>query len=265
MIAQNNGGSPPYLKFEMLSRVPGLVHGVFTRHGGVSLPPYASLNVGWSNGDSPEAVRENLSRMKGALGLDRVVSSCQVHGDVIHVLDDAVLSRAESHPPLLVAPPGDALVTGLSGVGLLIKIADCQSVFLVDPTKRVIANIHSGWKGSVRGIVPKTVRVLADRFGSNPADILAAISPSLGPCCGEFRNFRDELPESFLPFQVSPLHFDFWAITRRQLLDSGLEDGHIQAAGLCTVCGTKDFFSYRGERSSGRMATVIAWEKERED
>ncbi len=261
MIVQNNGGKPPHIKFEILDRVPGLVHGVFTRHGGVSRPPYATLNVGLGNGDSADAVSKNLWRVTDALDLDCLVAGNQFHEDTIHLVDEEALSRAESRPPVLVTPPGDALVTRLRGIGLLIKIADCQSVFLADPVKRVIANIHAGWRGSVCGIVPKTVSFLKDRFGSDPRDILATVSPSLGPCCGEFRNYRDELPESFLPFRVRPEYFDFWAITWRQLVDSGLDGGHIQTAGLCTVCGTQDFFSYRGERSPGRMATVIAWER----
>jgi polyphenol oxidase len=290
MILQNNGGNPPYYKFKLLSEVEGLVHGVFTRHGGVSLEPYATLNVGWSNGDAREAVRENLERVRNAMGVDRLVSGRQFHGDTIHLVDeealalaleqcrqqDANYSAGDAEPPgtsapseagtaVLVTPPGDALVTKLRGVGLLIKIADCQSIFLVDPVRGAIANIHSGWRGSIRAIAAKTLRFLRDRFGSRPEDILATVSPSLGPCCGEFRNYRVELPESFLPFQVRPEHFDFWAITRRQLLDEGLRSEHVEAAGICTVCGTGEFFSYRGERDTGRLAAVIAWKEDVED
>jgi len=263
MILQRSEGKPPYYRFDLLSRVPGLVHGVFTRHGGVSRPPYATLNVGWSNGDAREAVRENLDRVRDAMGVDVLVSGRQFHGDTIHLVDEEVLAAAR--PPVLVTPPGDALVTTLRGVGLLIKVADCQSIFLVDPVHGVIANVHSGWRGSVCGIGGKTVRFMRDRFGSRPRDILATVGPSLGPCCGEFRNYRDELPESFHSFQVRPEYFDFWAITRRQLLDEGLRDEHVEAAGICTACGTGEFFSYRGERDTGRLAAVIGWKSDTED
>ena len=251
---------PIPLGFDLLSKVPGLVHGVFTRHGGVSRPPYASLNTAWNNGDSPDAVKENLTRIRDALALDRLVASPQVHGDTIRCIDEEALVRAENRSPILVTRPGDALVTRLRGVGLVIKIADCQSIFLVDSTRGVVANVHSGWRGSVLNLAAKTVRFLEDRFGCRPADILATVSPSLGPCCAEFRNYRDELPEEFFPYQVKPLHFDFWAIARRQLTEAGIAPEHIEIAGRCTVCETKDFFSYRGEKpSTGRMATVIGW------
>jgi len=89
--------------FGNLSGVPGLVHGVFTRHGGVSLPPYDSLNVSWSNGDSPEAVLENLTRIKNAAGLERLVSSRQFHGDSVNFIGKESVRGLEERPPALVA------------------------------------------------------------------------------------------------------------------------------------------------------------------
>jgi polyphenol oxidase len=249
----------PRHTFDHLSRIPNLVHGVFTRHGGVSLPPYDTLNAAWNIDDSQYHVRENLLRIKDAMGVDLLVSSPQVHGDTIHVVDDALLSQAESKPPVFITAPGDALVTQLRGVGLMIKIADCQAVFLVDPEREVIANIHSGWRGSVTGVSQKVVGLLKDRFGCRPGDLLAAVSPSLGPCCAEFRNYRVELPSSFERFQVRPSYFDFWAITRAQLIEAGLREENIQTAGRCTVCEKDQFFSYRGEGVTGRLATVLAW------
>jgi YfiH family protein len=250
---------PVYHTFQILSQVPDLIHGFFTRHGGVSEPPYDTLNVVWSNGDSKDAVRENLHRIKDVLQLDRLVEAPQVHGDTIHVVDETMLAQADGHPTVRFNSPGDALVTCLRGVGLLIKVADCQAVFLVDPVQKVIANVHCGWRGSVVTILPKVVRFLKDRFGTCPEDLMATIGPSLGPCCGEFRNYHHELPPSFWSFQMKPRYFNFWAISRRQLLDAGLHSEHIEVTGRCTVCETLDFFSYRGESVTGRMAAVVGW------
>jgi polyphenol oxidase len=253
---------PARHSFQNLSKVSRLVHGVFTRHGGVSQPPYATLNVAWNNGDAPEAVRENLLRVQGAMGVDQMVASYQTHGDTIHVVDEEFLVRATTmRHPIFLAPPGDALVTALRGVGLLIKIADCQAIFLVDPVREVIANVHCGWRGSVGDVPMKVIALLRDRFGSRPENILAGISPSLGPCCAEFRNYTEELPASFLPFQTRRPYFDFWAITRWQLIRSGLRQEHIETAKRCTVCESNDFFSYRGEKTTGRNAAVLAWHK----
>ena len=253
------GKSVPFLTFRNLSGVPGLLHGVFTRRGGVSLPPYESLNASWSNGDSPEAVLENLTRIKKAIGLERLVSSRQFHGDSINFIDKEAARGLEARPPLLIAPPADALATNLPGIGLVIKIADCQSILLADPQSRIIANIHSGWRGSVRNIAGKTVEYLNERFGLNPAGTLAAVSPSLGPCCAEFVNYRREIPEKFWPFQVRPALFRLLGDHPGQLTSAGICEENIEFAARCTVCGKAEFFSYRGEGQTGRMATVIGW------
>jgi polyphenol oxidase len=243
----------------LLSRVPHLAHGVFTRHGGVSQPPYASLNVAWNNGDHADAVRQNLARIRETLGVPRLVAARQVHGTNIEVIDESALAQATERTPMLFVPAADALVTSLTGVGLLIKIADCQAVFLVDPGRKLIANIHCGWRGSVQGLLGKVVRLLQDRFQCRPEDLLATISPSLGPCCAEFRHYRQELPEPFWEFRSKPEHFDFWAISQWQLESAGLLAEHIEVARRCTVCEPDQFFSYRAEKVTGRMAAVLAW------
>ncbi len=253
-----SSASPPRLIFRNLSRVPGLFHAVFTRRGGVSAPPFDSLNAAWDSGDLEEAVRENLSRIKSCAAVKRLVSSVQVHGDELNFIDEKALEKLKARFPILVGPPADALATKLSSVGLLIKTADCQSILLVDPDSRIIANIHSGWRGSIGNIVGKTVRSL-ERLGLNPARTLAAVSPSLGPCCAEFVNFKREIPEEFWPFRSGPVHFDFWALTRAQLAAAGIGEQNIECAARCTVCEKSEFFSYRGEGKTGRMASVIGW------
>jgi hypothetical protein len=256
---KNPAGNPHYLTFDILSKVPGLTHAIFTRHGGVSKPPYDSLNAAWNNGDAPESVRENFNRIHTALGFQKLVTSFQVHGDKLNFVDEDGIASFEIRPPIMIAPSGDALATNLPGVGLVIKIADCQSIFLVDPETRIVANIHCGWRGSVQNIAGKTIELLSRRFGCNPSNILAAVGPSLGPCCAEFRNFRDELPPELWTFQIRPQYFDFWAITMHQLTSAGIAPGNIEICGRCTVCEKADFFSYRGERARGRMAAVIGW------
>jgi hypothetical protein len=99
-------------------------------------------------------------------------------------------------------------------------------------------------------------------FGSNPATLQCAISPSLGPCCSEFINYKKELPKSLHNYQVRPQYFDFWKISREQLKESGVQDHLIDTVGQCTVCNT-DFFSYRravkqNEPVTGRNGSAIA-------
>ncbi len=258
------GSLQPYL-FENLSRLSGLIHAVFTRHGGVSSPPYDSLNTAFDNGDRPEAVQRNLERVASWTGLECLATTRQVHGDAVLLIDEDAIRTweaiSENGFRLLRGPEADAMVTDRPGVGLMIRIADCQAVFLVDPVKKVVANVHNGWRGSVQNILGRVVTVMKQHYGCRPEDIRAAVSPSLGPCCAEFRNFEDELPESFWTFQVRPMYFDFWQITRHQLMAAGVSPKHIFTAGHCTVCRSDRYFSYRKNKVTGRMAAVIGWVK----
>ena len=243
----------PFFEFPNLVGFPGIRHGVFTRSGGRSRAPYASLNVGRGIGDRPDRVASNRALVSGCLGDLRMVFVRQVHGDGVVVLKDGETGSTDPDAPLT----GDALVTDIPRTGLVIQTADCQAVMLYDPRKRVVANVHSGWRGSVQNIIGKTVRAMTSHFRCDPADIQAGISPSLGPCCGEFIHYRNEIPQAFWKYKGENRHFDFWAASRDQLSETGVPDENIFSSRLCTRCRTDLFFSYRGEKSTGRMAMVI--------
>jgi len=256
--AQGGGisrGAAPLHPFRIDSfRRKGIIHGFFNRHGGVSAAPFDTLNVSFGVGDHEAAVRQNRARLKGSLGLDTLVSARQVHGNRVLVVDSAPPADFE-------ADEYDALVSDRQG-GLMIQQADCQAVIFHDPLGPAIGAAHVGWRGSVAGIIGATVQAMVESFGTDPAALQAAISPSLGPCCAEFTNYRRELPEWMHAFQVHPGYFDFWAISAKQLRDSGLSPGNIRIAGVCTRCNS-DFFSFRREKITGRCATVIGINPER--
>ncbi|WP_417909652.1 peptidoglycan editing factor PgeF [Candidatus Electronema sp. PJ] len=228
-----------------------LPHGMFCRHGGVSEQPFASLNLSYGVGDQPDKVTINRQRLKQCLGITHLVSAVQVHGDQVLVLEE--IEQDSEYAGV------DALVTQQPGVGLLIQQADCQAVLLYDPVQQVIAAAHNGWKGSVLNIIAATVQVMQARFGTDPAHLRAVLSPSLGPCCAEFVNWRQELPASMHGQQIRANYFDFWAISREQLVATGIKETQIETAGLCTVCN-QDFFSYRraGKKlGTGRCGSVL--------
>jgi len=248
MLFRQYGEGPGYGYFPGLV-AEGLLHGVFSRQGGTSRSPYHSLNVSLGVGDDPAAVLANRASLKSALGLTTLVSARQVHGD-------RILTVATPPAGDFEADGYDALVTGCR-VGLMIQQADCQAVILHDPVTPALGLVHAGWRGSVAGIIGSTVRAMVGAFGSDPARLLAAISPALGPCCAEFINYRRELPVWMHDFQVRQNHFDFPAITARQLAEAGVKPERISRAGLCTHCNS-DYFSYRRDRVTGRFATVAA-------
>jgi len=236
------------LSFELL-RSPVVCHAVFNRQGGVSPPPWDSRSVSFGLGDDPENVLENRQRLIKGLGIKRLVSAHQVHDSKIHVVQGCPAEDLE-------VEGFDALVTNVVGVGLLIQQADCQAVLLFDPVQKVIGIVHVGWRGSVAGIISATISTMTTVFATDPADLMAAISPSLGPCCAEFVNFHTELPRSFHGYQVRPNYFDFWAISRDQLCGAGVRPANISIAEICTCCNS-DYFSYRRDRQTGRFGSVI--------
>ena len=249
-----------FYQFELFEGCPELTHGIFTRDGGVSQAPQDGLNLAFMSGDTEENVRANQDLAAGVLGLERLAYAGQVHGDealVVRLLD-GYFPRA----PGDMKKGYDALITPDAGVGLLVKLADCQGAIMYDPKTMALALVHSGWRGSVANILGKTVARLQTEFGVNPEDLLCGISPSLGPCCAEFVNYQEELPEEFMVYRDG-CHFDFWAVSRDQLTSAGLTDRHIEIAGLCTKCGGSDFYSYRRERTTGRFGLMAGRREEK--
>jgi YfiH family protein len=252
MVEWQAAGEPKSYRSPLLAALPELVHGFFTRQGGVSTGAYRSLNVSQAVGDRPDLVAENQRLMQQALGLEVSAGAAQVHGGNAAVITSAGQAQGEDIPEV------DILVTGLPGLGLVIKQADCQAVMLYDPVNRVIANVHCGWRGQVNNVLGEAVALLRNRFGSQPRHLYAAVGPSLGPCCAEFRNFHQEFPETMWAYQDRPTFFDLWRLTRDQLVAAGLQPERLDLARICTRCGADDFFSYRRDKITGRQGAVIA-------
>ncbi len=241
----------PKHEFGIFKAFPNVVHAVFTRHGGVSQKPFDSLNTGFSTGDDPECVSANRSRILKTVGASFVpVFLHQVHGS-----DIAVVENSPGPVPVYRA---DGAVTKGPGKLLFVQVADCQSVLLYDPVQNVAANVHSGWRGSIKNIVGRCLDKMAEAFGTDPAAVAAGIGPSLGPCCAEFINYRTEIPEALWGYRRNGTFcFDFWELTCDQLREKGVKSGNIENMNICTKCFSKDFFSYRKEKQTGRFATVI--------
>ncbi|MBM9614346.1 peptidoglycan editing factor PgeF [Desulfobulbus rhabdoformis] len=226
---------PEPISFYQNSRLL-LPHGCFNRLGGISPSPFDTLNLNLGAGDVPNNVKENRVRALAAIGLTQLISVHQVHSDAILLANKEHIGQE---------PQGyDAIISDLPGVALLIQQADCQAVLLYAQQHQVIAAVHCGWRGSVQGIIGKTVQAMQEHHGVKPETLTAVISPSLGPCCAEFTNFMSELPEWMHAYQVRPFYFDFWAISRKQLEEAGVKTENIDCAAICTRC-TAEYFSYR--------------------
>jgi hypothetical protein len=253
LIRREEGGLVFY-QFPLLQTVPGLRHGIFTRLGGDSSGELGALNLSFSVGDRAERVAGNRKRVRKMLALPALTSLKQVHGTEAVVISNGKRRDTTGTPE---TETGDILLTDRPGQGLLIKQADCQSVILCDPQRRAVANLHCGWRGNVRGVIGEGVRKMQALYGSDPAALLAALGPSLGPCCAEFIHYKEELPPEAWQYQVRPFYFDHWEWSRDQLRAAGVRGENIALAGICTACNTEEFYSYRKEKVTGRFGTVV--------
>src|SRR5437016_7915827 len=158
------------LQSSLLSMLPEVRHGFFTRDGGVSDGFYASLNAGLGSRDAPERVAENRARMAEALGVapDRLVTAYQVHSPNV-VVATAPWSRAD-------APKADAVVTRVAGLAVGVTTADCGPLLFADREAGVVGAAHAGWKGAFTGVIEATVEAM-ERLGAARARIVAALGP----------------------------------------------------------------------------------------
>lgn len=246
----------------------GLVaHGFTTRAGGVSDGPYSALNTAFHVGDTVENVRANRALAGEALGINaaHLIAGRQVHGDHVEVVEQRDRGRGALFYEEALSDT-DALVTGAPGVPLSSYYADCVPIFLLDPVKKVVALAHAGWKGTALKIGQKTVKKMAEVFGTDPGDCLAGVGPSIGPCCYEVDGrvigpFQESFPywtDLAGAASMGKWRLNLWEANRRTLLDAGLKAENIVTACLCTSCRNDLFFSYRAQGgTAGRMASLI--------
>jgi hypothetical protein len=254
LILRTENGAAFY-QFEHLSAFPEIHHGIFARTPGCSEAPFHRLNVSLAVGDDAQRVEHNRRLVAGCMQAEELVFARQVHGDSVVVIDGRPVGRAA--PGETGMTVGDAMVTDRPGKFLVVTVADCQPILMYDPRRRLVANVHAGWRGSVADVASRTLAVMAERFGCDPGDVRVGIGPSLGPCCAEFTNYREEIPTELWAYRRDSVRFDFWAMSRDQLIRAGVPRDQIQISGLCTKCRTDRFFSYRAEKTTGRFPAVI--------
>jgi len=254
----------PLLEWEGAASL-GAAVAVTTRDGGVSRPPYDTLNLGLHVGDRPEDVAVNRARAAAAVGvgLDAMVFARQVHGATATLVaaEDRGRGRAAEDDAV---PATDILVTTSRGVTLVILVADCLPLALVDPAAHVLATVHAGWRGTATGAAPAALRAM-ERCGARPERVRAFLGPTVAPDRYQVgpevvRALSDAVgPDALDPAAArpdGPVHWlvDLVAANRQQLLRSGIRPGHITESGLTTADAA--FFSDRAERPCGRFGLM---------
>jgi hypothetical protein len=224
-------------------------HAFSTRIGGVSESPFDRLNMGLSAGDEADRVRENRERFRAAGGFSGAIAVAhQVHGATVNEL------------PLASGVQGDVIVTDHPGAPIGVFVADCVPILIEGPG--AIAAVHAGWRGTAQRAVQAAVAALRDRYGVDPAAMVAAIGPSIRGCCyqvgDEVIAAIEDLPDRGACAEHRP---DGWRLdlqeANRQLLVEA-KVGRIDVSGHCTACDRDRYFSYRRDGArSGRMLAAI--------
>jgi polyphenol oxidase len=257
-MLQVEHGALRFLQFKSFD--PAIVaHGIFTRHGGLSPEPYASLNMSVSTGDARDNVRANVGKALAAL--ERDPASCadlwQVHSDRVVVADEPNGSREH-------LGQADALITDRPEVSLLLRFADCIPILLYDRRRPAVGVVHAGWRGTLKKVAKAAVEAMAERYGSRPADLVAGIGPGIGPChyaigpevVDQTRQAFNGVADSLLLARNGGYYLDLWAANCACMREAGVEQ--IEVAEICTVCQSEDFFSHRATGGlTGRFGSLI--------
>lgn len=237
----------------------GFRHAFFTREGGVSEGPYATLNFAWSTGDDEARVRENLARAAAYLGVpaDKVFFLSQTHGIDVHRVGTG------DDRELVVRKEGDAVVSTDAGVAAGVRVADCVPVLVADVKSGGVVAIHSGWRGTVADIVAASVRALREVVPAG-AELIAAVGPHLsvagfeiGEDVAQTIEQASPVPDVIDRTSYAKPHADLRRVVDAQLRRAGVaEIDHVEG---CTYLDAARFFSFRrdGQKSGRHLAAIV--------
>ncbi len=255
-----------FLTFPRLSAAGGNLHAFSTRLGGVSEGDTASMNFSFTLDQSEEAVRENFRIFSAAVGFDpdKLVLSHQTHTANLRVVTEEDFGkgvwRERDYSDI------DGLVTNVPGAVLVTQYADCTPLLFFDPVKRVAATSHAGWRGTVAEIGKKTVELMKSEFGSDPADIVAAIGPSINECCYEVDDpvineikkldYLDR-DKCYTEKGDGKYMLSLREVNRQILINAGIKKENIDVSDLCTCCNASELHSHR--KTGGKRGTLGAF------
>ncbi|MDR2599776.1 MAG: peptidoglycan editing factor PgeF [Oscillospiraceae bacterium] len=237
-----------------------------TRNGGVSgqtpeTKHLYSMNLAhnFSPGeDDYENIIENYKIIMSSQGFDMksLVTLQQKHTSNIIVADDNIVKKYRSNPLgfCQISEAADALVTNIKGLLLSVRTADCVPVLLYDSKNQTIAAIHAGWRGTLTGIIQKTIKCMTKEYNTNPKDIKVAIGPAIGLCCFEVgfevqesfvKEYGEDINKYFTTQPESKPFCDIKSMSKAFLIETGVLEENIEVSDLCTKCNPDLFFSYR--------------------
>ncbi len=254
-IFREVAGETPFLEYPLFADTGMVRHGFSTRLGGVSEGCFSSLNLSFGRGDREEAVRENFRRIASAIGVrcEDMVFSKQTHTTNVQAVTEKDRGMGILRPTEY--QDVDGMATDIPGICLVTFYADCVPLFFVDPVKKAIGLSHSGWRGTVGKIGKAAVELMEREFGSDPADILAAVGPSICQDCYEvsedvIEKFQENFEECYwkqLFFQKKngKYQLNLWKANEIIFAEAGILPEHMAVTNVCTHCNSHVLYSHR--------------------
>ncbi|MDR2888653.1 MAG: peptidoglycan editing factor PgeF [Lachnospiraceae bacterium] len=271
VLQQNERAGVEYLTFPLLTETKLVRHLFSTRIGGVSEGIWRSMNLSFTRGDNERSVEENFRRIAHVLSGEPgdMVASDQTHTANIRRITAGDRGKGVIRPKDY--QDVDGMITDVPGIILTTFYADCVPLYFVDSKKRAIGLSHAGWKGTVGSIGPRTIAAMTEAFGSDPADVYAAIGPSI---CQDCYEVGVDVAEPFAALFSSAgqadavikpgrrpdkYQLDLQEANRLLLLAAGVHADHIAVTDLCTCCNPDYLFSHRAsEGKRGNMAALLS-------
>ena len=248
------------LKSRLLDNFPYIRHAFSTRKGGISTEECDSLNLAWKRRDSRENVIENHRRFASAMGIkpENFVFIELKHSDrVITVTSE---SRSSGRWWDGIPSDYDGIITRDLNTALLVRTADCGTISILDKARRIIAAVHSGWRGTAMGIIKNTIERMQTEFGSSPKDIIAAAGPSIcSSCFLAHQPVYSQFSQKYITLKSDGrAEVDLRGKILDDMLSAGLIRENIDFCELCTCENEQLFFSHRREHGrTGIMAACI--------
>lgn len=218
---------------------------------------FVNLAITTKNIDSKN--KEDLLKTfsKEEFNLENLTSNIQTHSDVVNLVDANSIGCKNE---------GDALITNLKEVPLLVFTADCVPIAIIDKKNKAIGAVHAGWRGTYSQIVKRTIELMEKEYSTNPEELICVIGPSIGACCYEvskeliekFNTILTNCEEKFYIIKEDKYYLDLWKVNEYILKISGVNKNNIVNLNICTSCNSDKFHSYRiHEKTDKRIGMII--------
>ncbi|KGJ50365.1 toxin [Clostridium sp. NCR] len=212
---------------------------------------FSNINIDMASKSDKEDLCKELN-----MNFENLTNNKQTHSDIVNIIKKENIGKIKE---------GDALVTNLKKIPLLVFVADCVPVAIVDPKKEAVALCHAGWRGTYSKITQKSIENMEKLYGTNPEDLVCVLGPSIGPCCYEvskdliekFNTIITNRDEKFYIIKESKYYLDLWKVNELILTSCGVKKENIVNLNICTSCNSDKFHSYRKHNQTTKRLGMI--------